>query len=79
MSEAFEVLWDWPALVTFYRLAPHTATIVDRAVIRFVEWGEGHVEQRPPYVRLRAGFHDVVLIVDRNDGLVTVLRVYRAR
>jgi mRNA-degrading endonuclease RelE of RelBE toxin-antitoxin system len=75
----FDVVWDWQALHHFYRLPPHTATIVDRAVLRFVERGEGQIERVGPYTRLRAGFYDVVLVIDAEDRTVTVLRIYRAR
>ncbi|MFO0762510.1 MAG: hypothetical protein U0359_39085 [Byssovorax sp.] len=75
----FDIAWDWAALHTFYRLPPHTAYIIDRAVIRFVERGEGHVEVVGPYLRLRAGLYDVSLVVDEAGAMVTVLHVYRAR
>ncbi len=75
----YDILWDYPALYAFYRLSMHSATIVDRAVTRFVEHGEGQIEDVPPYFRLRAGLYDVVLIVTPSDRMVTVLRLYRAR
>ena len=75
----FEIIWDWPALQAFYRLPPHTAYIVDRAVIRFAERGEGHVERVDPYTRLRAGLYDVSLVIDEAEGTLTVIRFHRAR
>lgn len=77
--DAFEIIWNWPALITFYRLPLHTATMVDRAVIRFAERGEGHLEWVPPYYRLRAGFYDIALVIDPERVTVTVMRIYRAR
>ena len=35
-------------------------------MIRLVERGEGHLEWEPPYHLLRAGFLDVVLVIDGN-------------
>ena len=57
----------------------HSATIVDRAVIRFVERGEGQIEWDPPYHRLRAGLYDAMVRIDRQAETFTVLRIYRAR
>lgn len=75
----FEVLWAPAALYRFYRLPIHSAALVDRAVIRFAERGEGQLDWDPPYHLLRAGFFDIVLAIDRADRTVTVLRIYRAR
>ncbi len=75
----FEVIWDWPALHAFYRLPPHTAYIVDRAVLRFAERGEGDLEHEPPHHRLRAGLHDAILAIDPKAGSICVLRIYRTR
>jgi mRNA-degrading endonuclease RelE of RelBE toxin-antitoxin system len=79
MRGSFEIVWDWAALVTFYRLPRHTATIVDRAVILLVESGQGRVEWVAPYHRLRAGFYEVALNVDVEQRIVNVIRIYRAR
>jgi len=79
MSRALRVVWHWPALAAFYRLPLHTATMVDRAVIRYAETGEGHLERVPPHHRLRAGFYDVVLNIDYDNQTITVLWIYRAR
>jgi hypothetical protein len=79
MSEAFAIVWDWPALATFYQLPLHTATIVDRAVLRFAERGEGHLEWVPPYHRLRAGLYDLALSIDTERFTITVIRIYRRR
>jgi hypothetical protein len=75
----FEIIWDWPALHAFFRLAPHTAYIVDRAVIRFAERGEGDIRHEAPYHHLRAGLHNAVLAVDENAGTLCVVRIYRHR
>jgi hypothetical protein len=75
----FEIIWDWPALHAFYRLPPHTAYIIDRAVIHFAERGEGQIERVTPYTRLRAGLYDVSLIIDEVGGTITVLHFHRAR
>jgi hypothetical protein len=53
--------------------------MVDRAVIRPAETGEGHLERVPPHHRLRAGFYDVVLNIDYDNQTITVLWIYRAR
>jgi hypothetical protein len=79
MRSRFVVTWDWRALTTFYKLPLHTATMVDHAVIRFAEHGEGQVDWDPPYYLLVAGFYDVVINVDREQRTMAVLRIYRAR
>lgn len=43
----FTIAWHTPALVMMYRLPTHSAMIVDRAVIDFVESGTGHLEWDP--------------------------------
>jgi hypothetical protein len=73
------IVWGPAALFVFYSLPMHSATLVDRAVIRLAQTGEGHLEWDPPYHRLRAGVHDVVLAIDLDAKTVTVLRIYRAR
>jgi len=71
--------WSPAALFTFYRLPLHSAAIIDRAVIRLVESGEGHLEWVAPYHRLRAGKYEVALSIDREALTVSVLHIYRAR
>ncbi len=71
--------WAPAALFVFHELPIHSATIVDRAVIRLAYTGEGDLEWDPPYHRLRAGVHDVMLGIDLDARTVTVLRIYRAR
>ena len=71
----FRILWNWPALVSFYNLHPHTAMIVDRAVIRFAEHGEGHLRWVAPYHRLRAGLYDAVLALDIEARTVTLYQM----
>lgn len=79
MRSGFTVTWDWPALATFYRLPLHTATMVDRAVIRLAESGEGRLEWVAPHYRLRVGLCELALTIDHEEQTVTVLRIYRAR
>jgi hypothetical protein len=78
---SYRILWAPSALHTFYRLPVpiHSATVVDRAVIRFATEGEGHIESVAPYHRLRAGVFDVVLVVDRAARTLVVQYVHRAR
>jgi len=71
--------WDFPALVTFYELRASSAATVDRAVLHFIETGEGDLEHEPPYYRLRTGTHDALLAIDHEAHMVTVLRILRAR
>lgn len=73
------IIWDPAALHVFYELRIHSATIVDRAVIRFATTGEGHLESIPPYFRLRAGVHDVVLAIDLESETISVLRIHQGR
>ena len=73
------IVWAPAALKVFYDLPPHSAMIVDRAVIRLAETGEGQIESDPPHHRLRAGVHDVMLGIDLAAETVSVLRIYRAR
>jgi len=75
----YEVLWDYPALGTFYRLPPHSAALVARVALRCASTGEGDIEHEPPYYRLRAGKHDLTLTIDFEARTITVLRIYRAR
>lgn len=53
--------------------------MVDRAVIRFAEHGEGQVDWDPPHHLLVAGFYDVVLAIDLEQRTMVVLRIYRTR
>jgi hypothetical protein len=76
---SFRIVWNYPALVTFYELYPSEAMTVDRAVIRFAETGEGRLTWVAPHFRLRAGAHDAVLSIDRQAQIVNVLRIYRVR
>jgi hypothetical protein len=71
--------WDFPALVTFYELLPREAALVDRAVIRFAETGEGELAWIPPYHRLRVGPFDLALSIDHAARVVTVIRIFRTR
>ena len=73
------ILWDPAALSVFYRLPPIIAAMVDRAILTLAERGEGHLEWVAPYHRLRAGKHDVVLVIDEHALSITVLQIYRAR
>lgn len=75
----FRLIWDFPALATFYRLPLDKAASIDRSVIRFARTGEGELESEPPYHRLRAGAHDAMLTIDVAAETITVLRIYRAR
>jgi hypothetical protein len=63
----------------FYRQPMHSAFMLDRAVVRFALRGEGKIEWAAPYYRLRAGFYEAALAVDREARVITVLYVYRAR
>lgn len=76
---SFEIIWGHAALATFYALHPNVATVVDRAVIRFAATGEGELEWVPPYHRLRAGAHELALVIDPTAETIAVLRIYRAR
>lgn len=73
------IAWSPAALWVFYRLPMHSATILDRAVIRLAETGEGELGSEPPYHRLRAGTFDVLISIDRSARRLTVLHVYRTR
>jgi mRNA-degrading endonuclease RelE of RelBE toxin-antitoxin system len=73
------IAWSYPALITLYDLPMHSAMLVDRAVIRFAETGEGDVERIPPYYRLRVGMYRVRFTVDLEAGTMNVLFLYRAR
>lgn len=76
---SYRIIWNFPAIRVFYSIPIHSATILDRAVIRFAEFGEGELEWDPPHHRLRAGVHDAILAIDPTAGTITVLRVYRMR
>ena len=73
------VAWDPAALWVFHQLPMHSATRIDRAVIRLAETGEGRLEWVAPYYRLGAGSFDVALTIDREALVLAVLRIYRAR
>jgi mRNA-degrading endonuclease RelE of RelBE toxin-antitoxin system len=53
--------------------------MVDRAVIRLAESGEGRIEWVAPHYRLRVGFFELALTIDHEEQTVTVLQIYRAR
>jgi hypothetical protein len=71
------IAWDYPALVAFHTLHPHHAMLVDRAIIRFAETGQGQVEWLPPYYRLHVGAFRVRFGVDRESRTMNVLYLYR--
>jgi mRNA-degrading endonuclease RelE of RelBE toxin-antitoxin system len=73
------IAWDYPALAALMSLHPHEAMAVDRAVLRFAEAREGHVERLPPYYRLHIGTFRVRFAVDRETGTMSVLYLYRVR
>ncbi len=73
------VLWDPAALFTFNRLPRFVAERVDRTLIAFVERGEGELEWVAPYHRLRAGKHDLVLVIDAPTLSIAVLHIFRTR
>jgi hypothetical protein len=75
---SYTIIWSPTALHAFYRLAPHTAMIVDRAVIRLADHGEGVLRWAAPYHRLRAGLHEVALRRDEQARTIDVLFLYRA-
>jgi mRNA-degrading endonuclease RelE of RelBE toxin-antitoxin system len=75
----YTVIWSPAALRTFYELPPHTAMIVDRAVYRLAERGEGYLRWVAPYHRLRAGLHEVALRRDEQEQTIYVLFLYLAR
>jgi len=75
----YTIIWSPAALWTFYRLAPHTAMIVDRAVIRLASHGEGQLQWVAPHHRLRAGLHEVALRIDGEAQTIDVLFLHRAR
>lgn len=76
----YAIAWSHAARWKFYELHPHTAMIVDRAVIRFAERGEGEITREGPYYHLRAGKYELVLAVVPAEQQITVLhiRAYRA-
>lgn len=73
------IAWNYPALFIFNDLPMHTAMLVDRAVIRFAETGEGEIERIPPHYRLRIGAYRVRFAVDHDTGTMNVLYLYRVR
>ncbi len=75
----FAISWGPAASFVFYELPRHSAALVDRAVIRLAETGEGDLEWSPPYHRLRVGKYDVALAIDFETRTIAVLRIYRAR
>ncbi len=76
---SFTVVYDWPArAVLLERIHWRAATEIDAAVIRFAATRAATMERAPAY-RLRTAEHDVVLAVDREARVVTVLRIYRRR
>jgi len=75
---SFEILWDWPALTTLYRIHWRTGAAIDAAFMAFAESRAATIERAPLY-HLRAGGHSVALAVDRTARTVTVLRILRGR
>lgn len=76
---SYLIAWSHAALWVFYQLPLHSATLVDRAMIRFAERGEGEIVWEAPYHHLRAGRFILVLSVDRAERRITVVNVYRVR
>jgi hypothetical protein len=75
---SYRIIWDPAALTVFYRLSMHSATMLDRAVITFVEKGRGEIFFEAPYHHLRAGFYTAMLAIDHAGEQVSVIRVYRS-
>lgn len=75
----FRTRWTPRALAYFYMLPLHSAAMVDRAVVRFAERGDGTLEWDAPYYLLRAGLYDAVLTIDAEAATISVIRIYRAR
>ena len=71
----YAIVWSHAALRTFFSLAPHTAMIVDRAVLRFAQAGEGDLRHEAPYHHLRAGKYDLLLAVVPAERRLTVLPI----
>ena len=71
------IAWNYPALIALYELRMHSAMLVDRAVIRFAETGEGDVRKIPPYYQLRVGAFRVFFAVDREARTMNVLFLHR--
>jgi mRNA-degrading endonuclease RelE of RelBE toxin-antitoxin system len=76
---SYEIAWCHEALWIFYRLPLHSATIVDRTVIRFAATGEGEIGWEAPYHRLRAGQFKVWLAIDFAEQRIVVIHIQRAR
>ena len=75
----FTVVYDWPARAilldwTHWR----TGTEIDAAVIQFAATRAATIERASAY-HLRAAGHSIVLAVDCDARVVTVLRIYRGR
>lgn len=72
------IAWSVRALWVFYRLPIHTATAIDRAVIHFANTSEGKVEWIAPYHTLLIGAYRVPFVIDFQERILTVVRIYRA-
>jgi hypothetical protein len=76
---SFDIVYDWPArAVLLDRTHWRVGGEIDAAVIRFAATRAATIERAPAY-HLRAAGHSIVLAVDRDARVVTVLRIYRAR
>ncbi len=71
------IQWNHAALVTFYRLPMHTATLIDRAIILFANTGKGTVERVDPYYCLRVGSYYVPFVIDPEARTLSVMRIFR--
>jgi len=75
---SFSVAYDWPARVALLeRVHWRIASDIDATVLRFAATRAAVIPRAPAYT-LRAAGHRIVLVVDREARLVTVLRIYRA-
>ena len=79
----FTVVYDWPARATLLDWTHwRIGTEIDAAVIQFAATRAptigGTIERASAY-HLRAAGHSIVLAVDRDARVVTVLRIYRGR
>ncbi len=76
---SFTVIYDWPARATLLDWTHwRIGTEIDAAVIHFAATHAATIERAPAY-HLRAAGHSIVLAVDRDARVVTVLRIYRGR
>lgn len=76
---SYRIAWCPPALAVFYELRSHSAMLLDRTVVRYAETGQGELRREDPYLALRGGGYDAIVVLDRRTRTLNVVWIRRHR